>query len=54
MIFDPIAGPLVEKLAAAAAPAPGGIIFEYGFLSVQPTPFPLALALSKSLSIRGG
>jgi NADPH:quinone reductase-like Zn-dependent oxidoreductase len=51
IVFDAIAGPIVEKLAAAAAP--GGIIFEYGFLSMQPTPFPLMLALTKSLSIRG-
>jgi NADPH:quinone reductase-like Zn-dependent oxidoreductase len=51
VIFDAISGPIVEKLAAAAAP--GGIIFEYGFLSMQPTPFPLAIALPKGLSIRG-
>ena len=49
--FDPIAGPIVEKLAGAAAP--GGIIFEYGFLSMQPTAFPLTLALTKGLCIRG-
>lgn len=51
IVFDPIAGPILEKLAAAAAP--GGIIFEYGFLSMQPTPFPLMAALTKGLSIRG-
>ena len=51
VIFDPVAGPFVEKLAEAAAP--GGILLEYGLLSMQPTPFPLILALTKGLSIRG-
>jgi NADPH:quinone reductase-like Zn-dependent oxidoreductase len=49
--FDPVGGPFIEKLAAAAEA--GGIIFEYGALSGQPTPFPLLTALNKSLSIRG-
>jgi NADPH:quinone reductase-like Zn-dependent oxidoreductase len=51
VIFDPVAGPFLEKLAEAAAP--GGIVFEYGWLSMQPTPFPLRTALGKGLSIRG-
>jgi len=51
VIFDPVAGPFLEKLAEAAAI--GGIIFEYGLLSTQPTPFPLLTALSKRLTIRG-
>jgi len=51
VIFDPVAGPFLEKLAEAAAP--GGIIFQYGALSLQPTPFPLFTALTKGLSIRG-
>jgi NADPH:quinone reductase-like Zn-dependent oxidoreductase len=51
VIFDPVAGPVLEKLAEAAAI--GGIIFEYGWLSLQPTPFPLETALVKGLSIRG-
>jgi NADPH:quinone reductase-like Zn-dependent oxidoreductase len=51
LTFDPVAGPFVEKLAAAAAP--GGLIFEYGALSLAPTPFPLFVALGKGLSIRG-
>src|SRR6202011_3876705 len=51
VIFDPVAGPFLEKLAEAAAP--GGIVFEYGLLSMQPTPFPLLAALSKGLSVRG-
>ena len=49
--FDPVAGPLLETLAEAAAP--GGIIFEYGALSPKPTPFPLFSALGKGLTIRG-
>jgi NADPH:quinone reductase-like Zn-dependent oxidoreductase len=51
LTFDPVAGPEVEKLASAASA--GGILFEYGALSGQPTPFPLFQALSKGLSIRG-
>jgi NADPH:quinone reductase-like Zn-dependent oxidoreductase len=51
LTFDPIGGPIVEKLAAAAAP--GGVIFEYGALSPAPTPFPLFAALAKGLSVRG-
>jgi NADPH:quinone reductase-like Zn-dependent oxidoreductase len=51
VIFDPVAGPFLEKLAEAAAP--GGIVFEYGWLSMQPTPFPLFSALRQGLSIRG-
>jgi NADPH:quinone reductase-like Zn-dependent oxidoreductase len=51
LTFDPVAGAFVEKLAAAAAP--GGIIFEYGALSLAPTPFPLLIALGKGLSLRG-
>ena len=51
VIFDPIAGPGIEKLAEAAAH--GGIIYEYGALSGGATPFPLFAALSKSLVIQG-
>lgn len=51
VIFDPVAGPFLEKLAEAAAV--GGIVFEYGALSMQPTPFPLFVALNKGLCIRG-
>src|SRR5580700_4598181 len=50
LIFDPIAGPGVEKLADAAAYH--GIFFVYGSLSQQPTPFPMA-TLQKGISIRG-
>lgn len=41
IIFDPIAGKGVEALAQAAAS--GGTIFEYGALSLEPTPFPAVL-----------
>jgi len=51
IIFDPVAGPLLETLADAAAY--GGTIFEYGALSPEPTPFPLFPALGKGLTIRG-
>jgi NADPH:quinone reductase-like Zn-dependent oxidoreductase len=49
--FDPVAGPFLEKLAAAAAL--GGIIFEYGALSTKPTAFPLFPAIGKGLTVRG-
>ena len=51
MIFDPVAGPLLETLADAAAP--GATIFEYGALSPEPTPFPLFPMLKKGLIVRG-
>ncbi|MBC8017733.1 MAG: zinc-dependent alcohol dehydrogenase family protein [Verrucomicrobia bacterium] len=51
MVFDPVAGPLLETLAGAAAP--GATIFEYGALSPAPTTFPLFSALSKGLTVRG-
>lgn len=50
IIFDPVGGPGVEKLAEAAAYH--GIIFIYGLLSMQPTPFPMG-AMRKGLSMRG-
>jgi NADPH:quinone reductase-like Zn-dependent oxidoreductase len=51
IIFDSVGGPYVETLAEAAAP--GGIIFEYGALAMQPTPFPTIPAVMKALSVRG-
>ncbi len=51
VVFDPVGGPVLEKLAAIAAP--GGIIFIYGALAPHPTPFPLFPALAKGLTIRG-
>ena len=50
IIFDPIGGKIVESLAAAASK--NGIIFEYGALAPEPTPYPLFTALSKFLTIR--
>jgi len=51
IIFDPVGGPDIEKLALAAADE--GIIFVYGGLSNKPTPFPHWPAALKGLSIRG-
>jgi NADPH:quinone reductase-like Zn-dependent oxidoreductase len=51
VIFDPVAGPFLETLAQAAAEE--GFIFQYGWLSGEPTPFPLVTALVKGLNIRG-
>jgi NADPH2:quinone reductase len=51
MIFDAVAGPSVEALAAAAARE--ATIFLYGLLSMEPTPFPLTVALQKGLNLRG-
>jgi len=51
LIFDPVSGPFVDKLAEAAAFH--GIIFVYGALAMQPTPFPLRPAMQKGLSLRG-
>lgn len=51
LTFDPVAGPFVEKLAAATSR--GGIIFEYGLLSGEPTPFPLWEALQRGITMRG-
>lgn len=49
--FDPIGGKGLEALAAAAANS--GMIFEYGALATDPTPFPLFSVLSKHLTIKG-
>lgn len=51
IVFDPIGGKGLEALAAAAAGS--GIIFEYGALATEPTPFPLFSVLSKHLTIKG-
>ena len=50
IVFDPIGGKILESLAAATAPK--GIIFEYGALASEPTPYPLFTALAKGLTIR--
>jgi NADPH:quinone reductase-like Zn-dependent oxidoreductase len=51
MAFDPVAGPMLGRLADAAAP--GALIFEYGALSPDPTAYPLFPALVKGLTVRG-
>jgi len=51
IIFDPVGGPEIHKLAQAAAVE--GILFQYGGLSGQETPFPHWPAALKSLSVRG-
>ncbi len=51
IIFDPVAGPFLEKLAGAAAER--AVIFQYGALSMSPTPFPLFEAIGKGLTVRG-
>ena len=51
IVFDPVSGPTVAKLAAAMARL--GILFQYGALSTEPAPLPLMDVLSKSLTIRG-
>jgi NADPH:quinone reductase-like Zn-dependent oxidoreductase len=50
VVFDPIGGAILEKLAAATAYQ--GIILEYGALASEPTPYPLFTALGKGLTIR--
>jgi NADPH:quinone reductase-like Zn-dependent oxidoreductase len=50
IIFDPIAGPIVETLAECASYH--GVIFEYGALSLEPTPFPLIPAMRRGLTVR--
>jgi len=51
LIFDAIAGPLLLKLAKAAAYEAS--IFIYGALSLETTAFPLQLALKKGLTVQG-
>jgi NADPH:quinone reductase-like Zn-dependent oxidoreductase len=51
IIFEPVGGPDVEKLAEVAAEE--GIIFIYGGLSGQATPYPHWPAALRSLSLRG-
>lgn len=51
VVFDPVAGPTLNKLAAATAVH--GIIFQYGALSPEPTPLPLMDVIGKFLTVRG-
>lgn len=50
VIFDPVAGPWVEQLAEAAAP--GARLVLYGVLSMDATPYPLFVAMSKGITTR--
>ncbi|MGA7329993.1 MAG: zinc-dependent alcohol dehydrogenase family protein [Rhodomicrobium sp.] len=50
-VFDPVAGPLVTKLAQAASPL--AVLFIYGNLSGVETPFPTGAAIRKGLTLRG-
>jgi NADPH:quinone reductase-like Zn-dependent oxidoreductase len=49
--FDPVGGPYVDTLAQALAPR--GILFVYGGLSGEPTPYPHWPCAMKGLSMRG-
>jgi len=49
--FDPVGGPYVETLASALEER--GILFVYGGLSEQPTPYPHWRCAYKGLSMRG-
>lgn len=51
IVFDPVGGPDVDRLAQATAEE--GIIIIYGGLSGQPTPYPHWPAALKGLSLRG-
>lgn len=51
LVFDPVGGPEVDKLARAMCEE--GILFIYGGLSGEPTVFPHWPAAFKSLSVRG-
>jgi NADPH:quinone reductase-like Zn-dependent oxidoreductase len=51
VVFDPVGGPTVGKLAAAMSPH--GILFLYGALSSEPTPVPIMDLLGKTLTLRG-
>ncbi len=51
IVFDPVGGPTLESLAQATARF--GIIFQYGALSSEPTPFPLFSVLGKGITVRG-
>ncbi|RUV28752.1 MULTISPECIES: zinc-dependent alcohol dehydrogenase family protein [unclassified Mesorhizobium] len=51
VVFDAVGGPIFAPLTAAMAR--GGILIEYGGLSIEPTPFPLFAVLAKTLTLRG-
>lgn len=51
IVFDPVGGKTVLELAKGMSDY--GILFVYGALSPEPTPFPLFIALGKNLTMRG-
>jgi NADPH:quinone reductase len=51
VVFDPVAGPAVEKLAAAAAPY--GTIILYGVLDFAAAQLPVRPLVQKNLTMRG-
>jgi NADPH:quinone reductase-like Zn-dependent oxidoreductase len=51
IVFDPVQGPYVQTLTSAMAER--GILFIYGGLSEQPTPYPHWNMAFKGLSLRG-
>ncbi len=50
VVFDPVGGRTVLKLAAGMAPS--GILFQYGGLSGEETPFPTMASFGNRLSMR--
>ncbi len=50
VVFDPVGGRTVLKLAAGMAPS--GILFQYGVLSGEETPFPTMASFGNRLSMR--
>ncbi len=50
-VFDPVAGSFIEKLAKVTAR--DGTIFEYGALSMEPTPLPIMDMIGKAIGVRG-
>ena len=50
VVFDPVGGRTVLKLAAAMAPS--GLLFQYGGLSGEETPFPSMASFGNRLSMR--
>jgi NADPH:quinone reductase-like Zn-dependent oxidoreductase len=51
IVFDPVGGPYIEQLAESMCER--GILFVYGGLSEQPTPYPHWQSAFRGLSIRG-
>lgn len=51
VVLDAVGGPIFGPLTATMSK--GGILIEYGGLSSEPTPFPLAAVLGKTLTLRG-